>query len=419
MTWQGIEGHDPVVEQFRRALRRGRLASTFLFIGPAGIGKRALALKLAQGLLCERAREVELAPCGGCSACQQVEARTHPDLLLISKPPEASFIPLRLFIGDDDQRLREGLCHDIALKPFRGGRKIAVIDDADFFNQEGANCLLKTLEEPPPKSVIILIGTSEQKQLPTIRSRSQIVRFQPLSQETVAQLLLTKNFVQEPQAAARLAALSEGSVQRAEIPLPSTTWRIEPSEPRLGIVKVNLVAASSADEISKAMADLQQRGATHFVLDLRDNPGGLLTAGVDIARLFLKDGIVMQQQYRGREVEDYRVEKPGPFTDIPLVVLINQGSASAAEIAAGALQATGRAPLIGTRSYGKDSIQLLFTLQDGSSLHVTAARWWVPGLGGLIKGQGLQPDQPVDPATAAANVDPYLQAALQHFFKTK
>ena len=211
----------------------------------------------------------------------------------------------------------------------------------------------------------------------------------------------------------------EVSVERAEIPLPSTTWRIEPSEPRLGIVKVNLVAASSADEISKAMADLQQRGATHFVLDLRDNPGGLLTAGVDIARLFLKDGIVMQQQYRGREVEDYRVEKPGPFTDIPLVVLINQGSASAAEIAAGALQATGRAPLIGTRSYGKDSIQLLFTLQDGSSLHVTAARWWVPGLGGLIKGQGLQPDQPVDPATAAANVDPYLQAALQHFFKTK
>ena len=77
--------------------------------------------------------------------------------------------------------MREGLCHDIALKPFRGGRKIAIIDDADYLNQEGANCLLKTLEEPPEKSVIILIGTSQQRQLPTIRSRCQIVRFAPLS----------------------------------------------------------------------------------------------------------------------------------------------------------------------------------------------------------------------------------------------
>lgn len=215
MSWQGIEGHDQLVDQFRAAIRRGRLASTFLFIGPPGIGKGTFALKLAQALLCEHAREEDLEPCGHCSACQQVEARTHPDLLLVSKPPDASFIPLRLFIGDDEHRMREGLCHDIALKPFRGGHKIAIIDDADFLNQEGANCLLKTMEEPPPKSVIILIGTSEQKQLPTIRSRSQIVRFRPLDQETVARLLVAKNLVQEPQTAARLAALSEGSVQRA------------------------------------------------------------------------------------------------------------------------------------------------------------------------------------------------------------
>ena len=215
MTWQGIEGHDQLVNQFRTAIRRGRLASTFLFIGPTGIGKRTFALKLAQALLCEQSREEDLEPCGQCPACQQVEARTHPDLDLVSKPEDKSFIPVELFIGDREHRMREGLCHDIALKPFRGGRKIAIIDDADFLNQEGANCLLKTLEEPPPKSVIILIGTSEQKQLPTIRSRSQIVRFRPLSQETVARLLTTKGLVQEPQTAVRLAALSEGSVQRA------------------------------------------------------------------------------------------------------------------------------------------------------------------------------------------------------------
>jgi len=215
MTWQGIEGHDPLVDQFRQALRRGRLASTFLFIGPAGIGKRTFALKLAQALLCEVSREEDLDPCGHCPACQQVAAQTHPDLELVSKPEDRSFIPVELFIGDREHRMREGLCHDIALKPFRGGRKIAIIDDADFLNQEGANCLLKTLEEPPPKSVIILIGTSEQRQLPTIRSRSQIVRFRPLLQETVARLLVSQGLVDDPQTAARLAALSEGSVRRA------------------------------------------------------------------------------------------------------------------------------------------------------------------------------------------------------------
>ncbi len=215
MTWHEVEGHDQLVDQFRQALRRGRLASTFLFIGPPGIGKRTFALKLAQALLCEVSREEDLDPCGHCPACQQVAAGTHPDLELVSKPADRSFIPVELFIGDREHRMREGLCHDISLKPFRGGRKIAVIDDADFLNQEGANCLLKTLEEPPPKSVIILIGTSEQRQLPTIRSRSQIVRFRPLPQETVARLLVSKGLVPDPQTAVRLAALSEGSMQRA------------------------------------------------------------------------------------------------------------------------------------------------------------------------------------------------------------
>ena len=130
MTWQEVEGHDQLVDQFRQALRRGRLASTFLFIGPAGIGKRTFALKLAQALLCETSREEDLDPCGHCPACQQVAARTHPDLELVSKPEERAFIPVELFIGDREHRMREGLCHDIALKPFRGGRKIAVIDAA-------------------------------------------------------------------------------------------------------------------------------------------------------------------------------------------------------------------------------------------------------------------------------------------------
>lgn len=207
-------------------------------------------------------------------------------------------------------------------------------------------------------------------------------------------------------------------VEFAEYPLPSVTWRLAADEPRLGITKVNLISASTAEEILNAMKDLAQRGAIFYVLDLRDNPGGLLDAGVNIARLFLKEGIVMEQQYRGRDVQTYRVEKPGPLSEIPLVVLINRGSASAAEIAAGAIKAHHRAPLIGAPSYGKDSIQLVFTLHDGSSLHVTAARWWIPGLQPPISEGGLQPDVLISEEELQSGTDPFIQAVLNYFLNT-
>lgn len=215
MAWQGIEGHDDVVERFRRSLSRGRLASTFLFVGPAGVGKRAFAEKLAQALLCQQVPADQLAPCGQCTACVQVTARTHPDLILIEKPADKSTLPISLFVGEPERRMREGLCHDIALKPFMGGRKVAIIDDADDLNEESANCLLKTLEEPPPKSVLILLGTSLDKQLPTIRSRCQTVRFRPLDESAVASLLLARQLASTPAEAERLARFSEGSLQRA------------------------------------------------------------------------------------------------------------------------------------------------------------------------------------------------------------
>lgn len=216
MSWHGIEGHDEVVERFRRILASGRLASTFLFVGVPGIGKRTFALKLAQALLCPVSPDAELNPCGKCPSCQQVTAESHPDMELVAKPTDKSFIPVEVFIGDRDHRMRDGLCHNISLKPFLGGRKIAIIDDADYLNQEGANCLLKTLEEPPPKSVIILIASSEQTQLPTIRSRCQVVRFRELPSDVVATLLQSLGEVENETEAIKLGALSQGSLQRAK-----------------------------------------------------------------------------------------------------------------------------------------------------------------------------------------------------------
>lgn len=209
MAWSEIKGHDEIVERFRRAIARNRLASTFLFVGPTGIGKMMFARELAKALLCEHHRETELLACDACPACQQVAADSHPDLDIVSKPDDKSVIPVDLLIGDADHRRREGLCHNLALKPFRGGRRIAIIDDADCLNQEGANCLLKTLEEPPARSVIILISASEQKQLPTIRSRCQVVRFRPLANDVIATLLMAgEEEVVSPEDARRLARLS-------------------------------------------------------------------------------------------------------------------------------------------------------------------------------------------------------------------
>ncbi len=216
MSWQNFIGHDDIAERFRRAIAHGRLASTFLFVGPEGIGKRTFAVRLTQTLLCETRDPKLLDPCGHCPACLQVLAGTHPDFLCIRRPAGKSFIPLGLLKGDEpDYPVRESLLSNLALRPFCGGHKVAIIDDADFLNLEGANCLLKTLEEPPPHSVLILIGTSADRQLPTIRSRAQIVRFQPLELPAVAKLLLDQKIVADEIEAQRLAAFSGGSLTKA------------------------------------------------------------------------------------------------------------------------------------------------------------------------------------------------------------
>ncbi|HEX2979987.1 MAG TPA: S41 family peptidase [Anaerolineaceae bacterium] len=203
-------------------------------------------------------------------------------------------------------------------------------------------------------------------------------------------------------------------VPRAEFSLPSVTWYFAPDQPQVGVVQLNVMAGTTPDEIMNAVNDLQARGATRFILDLRNNSGGLVDAGVNTARLFLREGQVIQQQYKGKEVETFIVDQPGQFSDLPLVILTNKNTASSAEIVAGSLQSHHRALIIGSGSYGKDTIQLVFDLADSSSLHITAARWWVPGLMPGIGAGGLTPDVllPDD----ATDTD-YLLAAIQNLLQ--
>lgn len=204
-------------------------------------------------------------------------------------------------------------------------------------------------------------------------------------------------------------------IARQEIALPSVTWHLDASEPRLGVVEVNLIAETTPDEVLKAVKDLQGRGAQAFALDLRNNGGGLLDSGIKIARLFLRDGVIIEEQYKSQNAKTYRVEKPGELVDLRLVVLVNENTASAAEIIAGALKANQRAVLVGTQTYGKNTIQSVFTLSDQSSLHVTVARWWIPGVDFPVDGHGLLPD--IAPA-ADGTTDPVIAAAIQSLFPT-
>jgi DNA polymerase-3 subunit delta' len=255
--WHGILGHDVVVEQFRRTLAAGRLASTYLFVGPPGVGKRRFAIELAHSLLCTEVDESLLEPCGKCDSCRMFAAGNHPDLELIGLPPDKATLPIDLFIGDREHRNQEGLCHRIGLRPFFGRRKVAIIDDADHFGIASANCLLKTLEEPPPSAMLILIGTSPSRQLPTIRSRSQVVRFRGLDVETVAKILIESGAVAERQLALQAAELCEGSVERARQLADPALWSFRDllssalSVPRIDSVRLGRAVQAFVDEAGK------------------------------------------------------------------------------------------------------------------------------------------------------------------------
>ena len=193
-------------------------------------------------------------------------------------------------------------------------------------------------------------------------------------------------------------------IRRQQIELPSVVANLLPEDGRIGLIQVIRIAETTEEEITTSIANLLGQGAQALILDLRDNGGGLVDAGVAVARLFLAQGEVLRQQFRDREVEVFEVNEPGPYTEIPMVILVNNNTASAAEILAGALVKHGRAALIGTPSYGKATIQYIFDLQDGSSVHITSGRWWIPGVD-----VPLQPGMPLAPDAG----DPaYIQAAI-------
>src|SRR5947209_14158521 len=204
MSWERVRGHDAALTTFRTAFERGRLGQAYLLVGPDGVGKRLFARELAKALLCERP-PTPLAACDRCPACAQVEAGTHPDVFYLRTPEGKHELPV--------SEMR-GFCTQMAMKPSRGGRKIGIVEDADDFNEESANSFLKTLEEPPPGSLLILLATGTDRQLPTILSRCQVVRFSPLGPADL-DAVLTQEGIDDPARRAKLVRLGGGSAGQA------------------------------------------------------------------------------------------------------------------------------------------------------------------------------------------------------------
>lgn len=204
MSWNRIRGQDAARDTFFTAMARARLAHAYLLVGPDGVGKRLFARELAKAFLCENPPE-KLTACGKCPSCAQVEAETHPDLLFLRTPEDKQELPV--------EAMRE-FCTQLSLKPTRGNRKIGIVETADDFNASSANSFLKTLEEPPQGALLLLIATSLDRQLPTILSRCQIVRFNALSPADV-NAILREQGMDDDTKRDRLARLSGGSISRA------------------------------------------------------------------------------------------------------------------------------------------------------------------------------------------------------------
>jgi carboxyl-terminal processing protease len=206
------------------------------------------------------------------------------------------------------------------------------------------------------------------------------------------------------------AAPRELSIIRVEVELPSVVWRVLEQDASIGLVDIDRFSDRTAAETRTALTELFKAGVSAVIIDLRGNGGGLLQSGVDTAELFLDGGVILYHARRDHAEETLTAAAGGLAAATPLAVLVDGGSASAAEILAGALRDRKRAPLIGQKTFGKGSVQLIFELEDKSSLHVTNARWYTPTRTELDK-QGLEPDIAIEPGTV--DTDTVLQSAIE------
>ncbi len=220
---------------------------------------------------------------------------------------------------------------------------------------------------------------------------------------TVVKLEMRREGVEKPIAFA---------ITRARIDIPNVKSRMIGRD--IGYVSVASFNERAGEEISEAMGELGRQGAKGYLLDLRNNPGGMLDEAVEVASLFVKDGVVVKVEYRDRPPREYRASGRQAVT-APLVLLVNENSASASEIIAGAVQDHARAKLVGAKTFGKGSVQTVEELSTGGAIKFTIAHYLTPK-GRAIEGLGLTPDAVVEmehEAAADEKTDTQLKKAIE------
>ena len=203
----------------------------------------------------------------------------------------------------------------------------------------------------------------------------------------------------------KLTVVSEGeeprtiTLKRAIIKVESVKYEVktmadaeEDTDEKIGYIRISDFGATTSKEINKALEKLEKEDVIGYVLDVRNNPGGYLTAAIDVADAFLDAGEIVSTRGKQKTDIERNYAKPGDLANgKPVVVLINHGSASASEIVAGALQDNGRALVMGSQSFGKGSVQQQKPLGDGTAIHITIARYYTPS-GRSIQNEGITPD---------------------------
>ena len=200
------------------------------------------------------------------------------------------------------------------------------------------------------------------------------------------------------------------TVRRGVIQIDSVTFQLMPND--IGYIHISNFTESTKSEVEGALREFEEETTSGaLILDLRNNPGGLLNSVVDVTSLFIDDGLVLYEIDGSGARKDWPVRNNRRKQDYPMVVLINQFSASASEVLCGALMDHERATIIGTKSFGKGSVNILRSLSDGSGIYFTVAHWFTPK-GTLIEGAGIEPDVVVDISPDTPN-DIQIEKALE------
>jgi carboxyl-terminal processing protease len=185
------------------------------------------------------------------------------------------------------------------------------------------------------------------------------------------------------------------TLERARIELQAVHYKVQQEGGRnVGYIQLQEFSSHAAEQMRSAIEELSDRDVDAFVLDLRGNPGGLLYASIDIARMWMDSGAIVQTVDRNGESHDFRANQSA-ITNLPLAVLVDDNSASASEILSGALKDNGRATIIGSQTFGKALVQSVHSLSDGSGLTVTIAHYYTPN-GTDISHKGITPDIVID-----------------------